>query len=215
MVLSKARHFFIISSRLISDPLLDNPFLFNYIRFFLAGRQKGMKHFIRRYLKKYQCKTIADFCCGTGDFASIIPETAEYIGWDLNEKFIHYSMQRYNNDKNKQFIKANIMQSPKIYSRKFDAVLLISTIHHFSDKDLRVLLPKVNKITKKIVIIADIIPDPPHRLQRFFASIDRGRYVRPTEEKILILKKYFKIIATQSIQTGTAVQFGIICKPKK
>jgi hypothetical protein len=69
-------------------------------------------------------------------------------------------------------------------------------------------------MTNKVVIIADIIPDPPHLLQKFFAKIDRGKFVRKKQEKIKILEKYFKIISTQAIPTRSAVQLGIICEKK-
>lgn len=182
----------------------------------LAGRQKRMKTFIKDHLEKYECETIADICSGTGDFAELAPKNATYVGWDLNEDFINYAKKRYLGDKKKKFIKANILNSKKIEGKKYDAVLLISTMHHFSDKELDALLPVVKKLVKKVVILADIIPDPPHALQKFFAKIDRGKYVRPANEKIKILKKYFSVVKVQEIPTRSAVQLGIICeKPKR
>lgn len=198
----------------ISDRLLDNPVIFNYVRYLLAGKQKKIRKFINQNLEKYKCLTVVDFCCGTGDFAICTPSNASYIGIDMNKDFINFSKKRYKNHANKKFFVANVITSNQIYKRKFDGVLLISTVHHLSDKELKVLLPKIKKITKKVVIIADIIPDPPHLLQKFFAKIDRGRFIRPKEEKLKILRKYFKIVKTQIIPTRTAVQFGIVCVPK-
>jgi ubiquinone/menaquinone biosynthesis C-methylase UbiE len=204
--------YFTATTDRLSSVLLDNPFLFNYVRYLLAGKQTGMKHFIKKYLDDYRCKSIADICSGTGDFAELSPEDALYIGLDLNDDFINYAKKRYKNHKNKSFIKADILKPHKTYTKKFDAVLLISTIHHFSDDELKVMLPLVKKMTKKVVIIADIIPDAPHVIQRFFAAIDRGKYVRPKKEKLKILKKYFKIKYTEEIPTRSAVQYGIICE---
>lgn len=195
----------------ISSIILDNPTMFNYVRFLLAGRQRGMKTFIKEYLGQYKCKTVADICSGTGDFAELIAKDAKYVGFDLNEDFINFAKKRYSTDKNKRFAKVNVLTSRKIQASKFDAVMLISALHHFSDNDLNILLPKVNKMTKKVVIIADIIPDPPHPIQKFFAKIDRGRFVRTGSDKIKILNKYFKIIKTFPIPTRSAVQLGIIC----
>ncbi len=205
---------FVQFSHRVSDPLLDNPVLFNFVRFLLAGKQRGMKKFIQKYLNKYQCETIADFCCGTGDFAEVISSHVQYFGWDMNEDFINYAKKRYKNHKNKVFIKADVMKSSKIYKKRFDAVLLISTIHHFSDEELRVLLPQINNIVKKTVIVADIIPDPPHRIQRFITSLDRGRFIRSKKEKVEILSKYFNVVTTQAIPTRSAVQLGIVCEIK-
>jgi ubiquinone/menaquinone biosynthesis C-methylase UbiE len=198
----------------ISSRLLDNPTIFNYVRFILAGRQKRMKEFIKKYLDQYECGTVADICSGTGDFAELISEDARYVGFDLNEDFIDFAKNRYINDKNKKFVKVNVLASKIIQKSKFDAVMLISALHHFSDNDLKILLPLVEKMTKKVVIIADIIPDPPHLIQKFFARIDRGKFVRTGQNKTKILNKYFKIIKTLPIPTRSAVQLGIVCESR-
>lgn len=196
----------------LSSLILDNPFMFNNVRYLLAGKQNGMKSFIEKYLNMYRCQSIADICSGTGDFAAVIPKGARYTGWDRNKDFIMFARKRYKKDKNKTFKKLDVLRTQGKINDKYDATLLISTIHHFSDKDLEELLKFVKKITKKIVVIADIIPNPPHLLQRFFVKIDRGKFVRPADEKVKILNKYFKVIFTKEIPTRSAVQLGIICK---
>ena len=199
----------------LSSRILDNPYLFNYVRFLLAGKQKKMKDFIKNTLLSYKCQSMADICSGTGDFANLIPENASYVGWDINDDFVSFARNRHKNKKNKIFYKSNVLTSKKIIGKKFDAVLLMSAVHHFSDKDLEKLLPRINSIMNKVLVIADIIPNPPHPIQKFFARIDRGKFVRPAEEKIRILKKYFKVVKTQEISTRSAVQLGIVCEKKK
>jgi ubiquinone/menaquinone biosynthesis C-methylase UbiE len=195
----------------ISSRLLDNPTMFNYVRFLLAGKQKKMKIFIKKYLDQYECGTVADICSGTGDFAELVSREAKYVGFDLNSDFINFARKRYLNDKNKKFVKVNVLTSKAIQKSKFDAVMLISALHHFSDDDLKILLQTVKKMTKKVVIIADIIPDPPHLIQKFFARIDRGKFVRTAPDKLKILSKYFKVVTIIPIPTGSAVQLGVIC----
>jgi ubiquinone/menaquinone biosynthesis C-methylase UbiE len=194
--------------------LLDNPYLFNSIRSFLTRDQKEMKKFIKKYLEKYRCKSIADICSGTGEFAMLTPVNATYIGLDLNRDYINFARKQYKGEKNKSFMQANVLTSKLIKNKKFDAVLLISTMHHFSDKEMEELLPMVKRIVNKVVIIADIIPNPPHPLQKFFTKIDRGKFVRPEAEKIKILEKYFKIVKTQLISTGSVMQFCVVCETK-
>ena len=205
--------FFISLTDSISSSILDNPYMFNYVRYILAGKQKGMKTFIKNNLDKYNCLSVADICSGTGDFAILSQRNAKYVGLDINNDLINFAKKRYKGHKNKLFIKENILSSRR--HGKFDAVMLISTIHHFSDDELNILLPNVQKMVNKVVIIADIIPNPPHVLQQFFAKIDRGKFIRPANDKIKILNKYFKVVATQEIPTRSAVQLGIICEKKK
>lgn len=197
-----------------SEVLLDNPYMYNYVRFFLAGKQTRMKNFVYKHLSRYNCKTVADFCCGTGDFAQILPSHTKYLGLDLNPAFINYARQRFSSDKKKRFMIADVVKFASMTKKTFDSVLLISAIHHLSDEELELLLPKVKRIATKVIIIADIIPNPPNPIQKFFASIDRGHYVRTKQQKISILKKHFKVVSTEYIPTVSAVQLGIVCEVK-
>ena len=199
----------------LSSRILDNPYLFNYVRFLLAGKQTRMKDFIKTTLLRYKCQSMADICSGTGDFAELIQDDFPYIGWDINSDFVKFARQRYKGKKNKIFVKSNVLTSDEVIGKKYDAVLMVSAVHHFSDKELEKLLPRINSIMNKVLVIADIIPNPPHPIQKFFARVDRGKFVRPAEEKIRILKKYFKVVKTQEIPTRSAVQLGIVCEKKK
>lgn len=194
----------------ISSPLLDNPQLFDNVRSLLAGNQENTKDFVKTNLLKYKCKTVLDLGCGTGDFSEACPATVKYLGSDLNKNFITYAQKKYANDVNKKFITDDLLKNHEYTS--YDAVLLISMMHHFSDKEFLHILKKVHRITKKIVIFADIIPNPPHLIQKAAVALDRGKFVRPKEQKLQIIKKYFTVEKTQIINSRLAVQFGVICR---
>jgi 2-polyprenyl-3-methyl-5-hydroxy-6-metoxy-1,4-benzoquinol methylase len=200
----------IFSTDWLSSHILDNPYLFNHVRRLLAGDQRETKQFVREALAKYKCKSVLDLGCGTGDFSESCPADATYLGTDLNANFIRYAQSRYRSDRNKQFRYENILKQDNHHA--YDAVLFISMMHHFSDADVATILKKIKQLTRKIVVIADIIPDPPHVLQRAVARLDRGRFVRPRQGKLAILQKYFRICETKSINSRLAVQYGVICK---
>lgn len=96
--------------------------------------------------------------------------------------------------------------------QRFDATMLISILHHLSDKDLENILPKIKIFTKKVVIIADIIPDPKGILRKVMVKLDQGKFVRPRQQKIEVLNRYFTVVNTTIIPSRLAVQFGIICE---
>ncbi len=112
----------------------------------------------------------------------------------------------------KLFKKADILNPAAFTNEKFDAVILISTMHHFSDRELDSLFAIVKKITNKIVIIADIIPNPPSLIQKICVKLDQGKYIRTEKAKIKIVKKYFKINNKITIPSRLAVQYGIVCE---
>lgn len=193
--------------------IIDSVFVYTYVRCLLTQDQKKLKKFVKTSLEDYKCGTIADVCCGTGDFAPLIPKDAKYIGWDSDKNYINFAKERYE-DENRSFVVADVLKTKSIEDKKYDAVLLISTLHHFSDDELKKILLLAKKIMKKVVIVADIIPNPSNPLQKFFTKMDRGKFVRPAEEKINILSKYFNIEKTELISTGSVIQFCIICKNK-
>lgn len=196
----------------LKNKCLDNPYIFNNIRSLIAGNQENTKQFVKKFLEIYKCKSVIDICSGTGDFSDLATKNTSYLGVDINQNFIKYSKNKYKMDKNK-FFKVGDMLNPKEFgSSKFDAVLLISTLHHFSDSDLQTLLTSVSKIVNKIIIVADIIPNPPGLLKKIAVKLDQGRYIRSERDKIKILEKHFKIIESTEIKSRLAIQYGIICK---
>lgn len=197
----------------LSSTLLDNPLLFNYFRNLLAGDQNKTKSFVRDALLKYNCKTVLDFGCGTGDFSESCTRDMEYLGTDLNAKYIKFAKSHYIKHKNKKFIEDNILKYKNL--KKYDAVLFISMMHHFSDNELDIILKDIKKMVKKVLIIADIIPDPPNAIQKIAARLDRGKFVRPKKDKLNILKKYFKVTNAKIINSRIAVQYGVLCETIK
>lgn len=191
--------------------VLEQPGLFNTIRSIIAGNQKQTKNFVNKYLVQYKAKTVLDIGCGTGDFVVSVPDTIEYIGADINRNYISYAARHFENAKRK-FILQDVTDAAFYKNRKFDAVLFISMLHHLSDEELKKILPIVKRMTKKVVIIADIIPNPEGFVQKLMVKLDQGKFIRTQQDKITILKKYFKIVHTEIIPSRLAVQFGIICE---
>ena len=192
-----------------SDFLLDNPTLFNNIRFFLAGDQKNTKKFVYDNIKKYKCNSVYDLGCGTGDFSEACPKNIKYLGTDISPKYIMYAKNKYKT-KTRKFRIEDSLKNTKI--SKYDAVLLISMLHHFSDQEVNNILLTAKKRAKKIVIIADIIPNPPNLFKMLLAKLDRGKYVRLEKDKIKLINKHFTIVEKRIINSKMAVQFGAICK---
>lgn len=169
----------------IFHTVLKNPHAYTYLRKLAAGNQNNTKNYILSAVKKYRCTSVLDLCCGTGDFA-IFDNSVRYVGIDINPLFISYACKRYRNFKNISFKTKNIL-TDKIQG-KYDAVLLISTIHHFSDREMGEILNKLLLFTKKIIIVADIIPDPPSIIGKLLIYLDSGSTIRKPDDKITLFK---------------------------
>ncbi len=197
---------------MIINRLFENPFIYTHFRKMAAGSQNGTKRFISDYLMKYSCESVMDLCCGTGDFAPCIGDIY-YLGLDNNRVFIDYAKLRFRGQKNIQFKCCDILRTP--IGNKYDAAILVSAVHHFSDKDMEVIIRLLKQYIKKIIIVADIIPNPPSAIGRWLVKLDRGEKIRTAEEKIELFKKDFDIIKTQLIPSLFAYQFGIVAIHRK
>jgi len=169
----------------IFHTILKNPLAYTYLRKLAAGNQNNTKQFILSAVKKYHCSSVLDLCCGTGDFA-IFDNTIRYVGIDSNSLFISYARNKYRNFKNISFQSKNILKDE--IQGKYDAILLISSIHHFSDREMGKIINKILLCTKKVIIVADIIPDPPSIIGKFLISLDSGSTMREADDKITLFK---------------------------
>lgn len=185
--------------------LLGYSFSYN-LRFLIAGNQKKTREFIFENYQDFNCHSVLDIGCGTGDFASLFPKE-EYLGIDNNKKYIDYAQQSYPH----HFICGDALKY-NFGHRFFDASILVSTIHHLSNRQVVKLFGKLVPLTKKIIIIVDLNPKTSF-IKKWPIKLDRGKYVRTTEQKITLLSPFGKITKISHFSTGLASQTGIILSP--
>lgn len=218
--------------------VLSSPVVFNLSRKILAGNQTDIKTFISENLRKYHVKSVLDVGCGIGDFVEVVPKQVKYTGIDTNSLYIAYAKKRFlsrhsgNSERSvedsrigswtsQDDVKARMTEficqdgtDPKFYKgKKFDAIILISILHHLSDCDLAHMLPVLKKSARSVILIADIIPDPPNMFFRLLAKYDLGRFVRRKEEKIRIVSQYGKIVKQKEIVQRFAIQYTLVISP--
>src|SRR6266542_5501313 len=80
---------------------LDCPTLFAAFRFLLVGGQSRTHALLRQRLGVDPDKRVLDVCCGIGEFARDVD--AEYVGIDLNPRFIDAAAARYAGSPRKSF----------------------------------------------------------------------------------------------------------------
>lgn len=187
---------------------INRPIFFNSLRYLVTGNQKSLKDFVEKTLKTYRCQSVLDICCGTGDFVQ--KNKFDYVGIDINPGFIAFAQRKYGNKKIK-FIHGNALNLP-FPSKKFDSSLIVSTLHHFSDQEVKILLEEAERVTKKVVIIVDLIPYPSNYLKRFFVMLDQGSFVRKEKEKESLVSQFFRIQSTCKLFACLAEQYGIVAE---
>lgn len=107
------------------------------------------KNLTKRY--KYIAKNIEkgsnvlDIGCGTGLLGKFISKKCNYIGIDLNEKFLDFASKR-----GLKVFKCDALNFKK-YSKNIDTMIICDVLHHIYPKHKK-LLKTAMKYSKKIII---------------------------------------------------------------
>lgn len=192
-----------IKQLIFLNSFINRPKYFNLLRHLLAGNQEKTKEFICNNYHQYSCRSVLDIGCGTGDFASLFNKE-EYLGIDINKEYIAYAKKTYPHN----FVFADPLKY-NFGPHFFDASILISTLHHLSNTQVKKLFPKIISLTKKIIIIVDLNPDG-SLIKKVLIRCDRGKYVRTTKEKIALLSPFGKIFNISNFSTRLASQTGMV-----
>lgn len=193
----------------IKDRILDNAIIFNLVRSMTDSRNLILD-MIKEELNAAANEKILDVGCGLGNFSEVTH--GYYTGIDMNTSFIKFAKKHYGNN-NKIFM---AMDAKKLNfkDKSFDKSLFISMLHFFSDNDNEKVLKEIMRVTKKFLIVLDLIPtERPH--VNFLYKMNRGHYIRALDKQLRLIRKYFKI-ERYSIHEESMFNYSlIVCKPLK
>jgi 2-polyprenyl-3-methyl-5-hydroxy-6-metoxy-1,4-benzoquinol methylase len=160
--------------------LLNRPVLFNTLRSALDG---GQVKYIAGILKEYPHDSVLDIGCGCGAFSRV--SSGEYTGIDYSERFIDHARRKYGQP-GRKFLAMDVLDLD--IKRTYDVSMMINTMHHLADGEAVRVLKAMNSITKKLVLIHDLVPQR-NLVSKFFYGIDRGVHIRPLEDQRRLIEK--------------------------
>lgn len=155
--------------------ILDCPTLFAAFRFLLVGTQSRTHRLLRQRLQVSPGERVLDVCCGIGEFARDVD--VEYVGIDLNARFVEAAAARYAGSPHKSFRVMDALQMD-FPEKSFDRCIFINGLHHFSDEAGRRLLREIRRVTRGCVIVIDADGTPRGFVRRALLAADRGEWMR-------------------------------------
>jgi SAM-dependent methyltransferase len=161
------------------DRLFDRAWVFNVYQALADG---GKTRQIRRFLSDVPYASIVDIGCGTGNWASLA--RGRYLGVDTSAPFIEACRERYADDPDKRFVRADAATLAP--TEPFDLALLISVLHHLPDDAVRRLLPWIAEHARYFFVL-DLYPIPWHPIARVLYALDRGNHIRIPEAQQSLL----------------------------
>jgi SAM-dependent methyltransferase len=146
------------------------------------------------YRLNYSKERIADIGCGPADILRYVDPKCKpeyYLGIDISDQYMEQAKSKTMRlGVDADFIAIDLMQLPhskglqnKLISlmdeKNISTVLLLGLLHHIDDDSVTAMLnifftmPKV-----KYIITQDVLIIPGNSINNYFASRDRGNYVR-------------------------------------
>ena len=159
----------------LSD-FLSNPHVFRFFNSLIIGDFRNI--LAKEYVKAKKEDRILDIGCGTGDILESLPRV-EYLGFDMNKKYIDFAMKRYG-DKGKFFCDKVTKKTVKD-GGVFDIVVASNVLHHLNNEEA-IELFELAKFALKgngaLITVDPCYTESQSPIARFLFSNDRGKYVR-------------------------------------
>jgi len=121
---------------------------------------------------------VLDIGCGPGYLVEYFPD-AEYVGIDIDEKYIRYAQRRYAG--RGHFASMYVTRDSLKTFEPFDVVVLAGVLHHVSDSEAVSLLAALRDALKpggKVVTLDCCYVLNQSRIAKFLIDNDRGKFVR-------------------------------------
>jgi len=163
-----------------------------YTWFQRAVRGNGDFVYATRHIRAKEGDRILDIGCGTGDILRHMPEV-DYLGFDMDEKFVRAANKAYGH--RGTFLCQELGPDSVEYFSFFDVVCATGVLHHLDNDgaiELFRLAQKVLKPGRRLVTLDSCFVDGQSFISRFTSSIDRGKYVRKSNEYVALASQVFR-----------------------
>lgn len=144
----------------------------------LLGAQAGRQRFVEEFLRPAPGARILDIGCGTAALLEHLPADVEYVGYDLNPRYIAAAEQRYGS--RGRFFCARVGEEPPLEG-VFDLVVAKAVLHHLGDAEADHLVRYARRQLREggCFVTSDPVLHPGQSwIARLLIACDRGRRVR-------------------------------------
>ena len=171
--------------------MLNRPRIFFYFQRILSGNYPRIRQVLGDEVHLQANQTVLELACGTGNIADFF-DSVNYIGVDIDQGYIRFAKAQ----SQKEFLVADVCQLC-FSERNFNWVIAVGLFHHLSDADTLSTMKEVQRVLSRggQMVIIDAIP-PVSKLNilgYILRKLDRGNYIRPTEQYKRLFGEHFMI----------------------
>lgn len=164
--------------------------VYNGFKYFI-GADKGLKIYIKEYIKPSKGDKILDVGCGPADILDYFKDI-DYTGFDINPQYISYATKKY--ALKGKFYCQTVSQNDFNEKHSYDIVLATGILHHLTNQEALELFNLANKVLKpvgRLITLDGCYTENQSTLVKFLLSKDRGSFVRTETEYLHLASSVF------------------------
>lgn len=169
--------------------ILSSPLMYKAFVKLIGGDMRAS--YVKNHIRPCKGMRILDIGCGPGDILELLPEV-EYIGFDMNEKYIESAIKRYSG--RGEFFCERVSRNAFDSDKKFDVIMANGVLHHLQDEEVMQLFELAEALILpegRLVTLDGCYVQRQSWIKRYILSKDRGRYVRNKEKYIDLASEVF------------------------
>jgi len=158
--------------------ILEHPLVYKLL-LSLVGADRTRRECTEKYFRPTPGMKILDIGCGSAELFPYLPDSIEYYGIDLSQKYIDYAKNKFG--EKGTFICGDINEKTFELKHKFDLVIGYGLLHHLDDNEVIRLFKTVTSILKpngRVVTFDPCYTENNTMLVKFLMGCDRGQNIR-------------------------------------
>lgn len=148
---------------------------------------------LERHLPMRPGDRIIDIGCGPGYIAHHLRDDIQYIGFDVDQRYIDFANRHFGNQRTRFFCRFFDNAAADKFGPA-DIVMMNGVLHHISDADVGPTLGSIARALKpggRLFTLDGVFLDDQSPFARYLLNRDRGQYVRRQEGYRELLRPHF------------------------
>ncbi len=170
----------------------------------LVGAPHSKRCFVEGYVRPLPGQRVLDLGCGTGALLEYMPAGVEYVGVDIDERYIAAARKHYGD----RATFACTDGTDYLPEGGFDIALAYGVIHHLDDAHAQALLD-VAAAAPRFVAAEPCRTAAARKLERWIMSHDRGRFIRDEPAYRALAERSFANVRIEPVAGTYRIPFTL------
>ena len=172
---------------------LARPRFFNWMQD-VVGAKSFREKYTNDFIKASSNDKVLDIGCGTGEILEFLPESVEYTGCDISEKYISHARRKYG--MKGSWFAIPVADLTAESNEKYDLVLANGVLHHLSDSEVIHLCQVAYSALRnggRFVAYDCCLDKGCSKVAELIIRSDRGKAIRTSSGYLALVNSVFKI----------------------